>query len=65
MSSNNKADDIITDMRHNDYVGSDANIGRIPGADQARTGHHYVEVFPKGKHCALTLTTMRPYESYA
>ena len=39
----------ITDQRHNDYVGSDVNIQRIPGADQATTGHHYIEVFPKGK----------------
>ncbi|KAI0073658.1 hypothetical protein K474DRAFT_1649276 [Panus rudis PR-1116 ss-1] len=38
----------ITDQRHNDYVGSDANVGRIPGAGNATTGHHYVEVFPKG-----------------
>lgn len=39
----------ITDQRHNDYVGSDANIGRIPGAEKATTGHHYIEVFPKGE----------------
>lgn len=39
----------ITDQRHNDYVGSDANIGRIPGANKATTGHHFVSVFPKGK----------------
>ena len=39
----------VTDTRHNDYIGSDANSGRIPGADQASTGHHYVSVFPKGK----------------
>lgn len=37
----------ITDQRHNDYVGSDANVGRIPGAEKATTGHHYIEVFPK------------------
>ncbi|GJE86599.1 hypothetical protein PsYK624_026790 [Phanerochaete sordida] len=37
----------ITDQRHNDYVGSDANVGRIPGAEKATTGHHYVEIFPK------------------
>ncbi|PSR78577.1 hypothetical protein PHLCEN_2v7324 [Hermanssonia centrifuga] len=39
----------ITDTRHNDYVGNDANIGRIPGAEKATTGHHYVSVFPKGE----------------
>ena len=48
MSSNNKSDNIITDMRHNDYVGGDASMGRIPGADQASSGHFYVEVFHKG-----------------
>ena len=48
MSTNNTADNIVTDMRHNDYVGSDASMGRIPGAEQATTGHHFVEVFPKG-----------------
>lgn len=37
----------ITDQRHNDYVGTDANIGRIPGAEKATTGHSYIEVFPK------------------
>ena len=42
----------ITDQRHNDYVGSDANVNRIPGAEKATTGHHYIEVFPKGMyHC--------------
>lgn len=40
----------ITDQRHNDFVGSDANIGRIPGASDATTGHHFVSVFPKGEH---------------
>ena len=39
----------ITDRRHNDYVGNDANTGRIPGADNASSGHHFVAVFPKGK----------------
>ncbi|KAI0683766.1 hypothetical protein BC835DRAFT_719723 [Cytidiella melzeri] len=37
----------VTDTRHNDYVGTDANINRIPGADQATSGHSYVSVFPK------------------
>lgn len=44
----------ITDQRHNDYVGSDANIQRIPGADQATTGHHFIEVFPNGQLSILT-----------
>lgn len=39
---------IVTDTRHNDYVGNDANKHRIPGADKATTGHHFVTVFPKG-----------------
>ena len=52
----------ITDQRHNDYVGTDANIGRIPGADKATTGHSYIEVFPKGEkpidpNAAYKLTT--------
>lgn len=38
----------ITDQRHNEYVGSDANAGRIPGAENATTGHHFISVFPKG-----------------
>ncbi|KAI0342264.1 hypothetical protein BDW22DRAFT_1429128 [Trametopsis cervina] len=37
----------VTDTRHNDFVGNDANVHRIPGADQATTGHHYVAVMPK------------------
>ncbi|KAI0766301.1 hypothetical protein BC629DRAFT_899840 [Irpex lacteus] len=37
----------VTDTRHNDYVGTDANVNRIPGADQATSGHSYVSVFPK------------------
>ena len=41
----------MTSRRHNDYIGSDANAGRIPGAEKATTGHHYVSVFPKGMFC--------------
>ncbi|TCD68673.1 Cholesterol 7-alpha-monooxygenase [Steccherinum ochraceum] len=37
----------ISMLRHNEYVGSDANSGRIPGAEKATTGHHYISVFPK------------------
>ncbi|KZT63829.1 hypothetical protein DAEQUDRAFT_747708 [Daedalea quercina L-15889] len=37
----------MTAHRHNDYVGGDASLGRIPGADQATTGHHYNAIFPK------------------
>ena len=39
----------ITDQLHNDYVGTDANVGRIPGAEKATAGHLYIEVFPKGQ----------------
>lgn len=38
----------VTDTRHNDFVGGDASIGRIPGAENATSGHHFVSVFPKG-----------------
>lgn len=51
MSSNTS----VTDQRHNDYVGTDANITRIPGASEATSGHHYEAVFPKGTlyHCSV------------
>ena len=49
MSNNANTDNIVTNMRHNDYVGGDASMGRIPGAEQAATGHQYVSVFPKGE----------------
>ncbi|KAI0945358.1 hypothetical protein AcW1_001601 [Taiwanofungus camphoratus] len=39
--------DSITSQRHNDYVGSNASAGRIPGANDAATGNDYVAVFPK------------------
>ncbi|KAH9897020.1 hypothetical protein C8Q73DRAFT_728498 [Cubamyces lactineus] len=38
------SDSPITFGRHNDFVGSDASKGRIPGADKATTGHHFVAV---------------------
>ncbi len=38
----------ITSRKHNEYVGTDANAGRIPGASEATTGHHYIALFPKG-----------------
>lgn len=38
----------ITAQRHNEYVGSDANAGRIPGAEKATSGHNYIAIFPKG-----------------
>lgn len=48
----------ITDTRHNDYVGGDASKGRIPGAEKATTGHHFVSVFPKGvAYCVVVTTT--------
>ncbi|KAI0635330.1 hypothetical protein C8Q77DRAFT_1054246 [Trametes polyzona] len=34
--------------RHNDFVGGDASKGRIPGADKATTGHHFVSIDPNG-----------------
>ncbi|EPQ53532.1 hypothetical protein GLOTRDRAFT_63126 [Gloeophyllum trabeum ATCC 11539] len=37
----------VTSHRHNDYVGTDANSARIPGAEKATTGHSYTAVFPK------------------
>lgn len=40
----------VTDTRHNDFVGGDASRGRIPGAENATSGHFYVAVFPKGVH---------------
>ncbi|OJT02831.1 hypothetical protein TRAPUB_6687 [Trametes pubescens] len=38
----------VTFGRHNDFVGGDASKGRIPGADKATTGHHFVAVDPMG-----------------
>ncbi|KDQ60365.1 hypothetical protein JAAARDRAFT_46089 [Jaapia argillacea MUCL 33604] len=37
----------MTSGRHNDFVGSDASAGRIPGAEKATSGHYYNAVFPK------------------
>ncbi|CCL99777.1 uncharacterized protein FIBRA_01799 [Fibroporia radiculosa] len=37
----------MTSRRHNDYVGGEASAGRIPGAQDATTGHYYTAVFPK------------------
>ncbi|KAI0746956.1 hypothetical protein C8Q80DRAFT_809936 [Daedaleopsis nitida] len=34
----------LTSERHNDFVGGDASKGRIPGAEKATTGHHFVAV---------------------
>ncbi|KAL1941719.1 hypothetical protein VTO73DRAFT_6719 [Trametes versicolor] len=42
------SDSPITSGRHNDFVGGDASKGRIPGADKATTGHHFVAVDPMG-----------------
>ncbi|RPD65684.1 hypothetical protein L226DRAFT_520012 [Lentinus tigrinus ALCF2SS1-7] len=36
--------DPITSGRHNDFVGGEASKHRIPGADQATTGHSFVAV---------------------
>jgi hypothetical protein len=50
----------ITDQHHNDFVGTDANKNRIPGADQATSGHQFESVFPKGAlpstHCSTRCT---------
>ena len=43
----------VTSQRHNEYVGMDANVGRIPGAGDAASGHHYVSVFPKGQFIVI------------
>lgn len=40
---------------HNDIVGTDANISRIPGAEKATSGHQYEAVFPKGEAACLSL----------
>ncbi|KAI8986738.1 hypothetical protein BD414DRAFT_486899 [Trametes punicea] len=34
----------VTFGRHNDFVGTDASRHRIPGADKATTGHHFVAI---------------------
>ena len=34
----------MTSNRHNDFVGGDASKGRIPGAEDATSGHHFVSV---------------------
>ena len=36
--------DSLTNQRHNDFVGGEASRGRIPGADKATTGHHFIAV---------------------
>ncbi|KAI0371225.1 hypothetical protein BV20DRAFT_1051646 [Pilatotrama ljubarskyi] len=38
------SDSPVTFGRHNDFVGGDASRGRIPGADKATSGHHFVAV---------------------
>ncbi|KAI0777263.1 hypothetical protein BD413DRAFT_638962 [Trametes elegans] len=38
------SDSPVTFGRHNDFVGGDASKGRIPGADKATSGHHFVAV---------------------
>ncbi|TFK89889.1 hypothetical protein K466DRAFT_485813 [Polyporus arcularius HHB13444] len=45
------SNEAITSHRHNDFVGGEASRNRIPGADQATTGHHFVAVdLPRGRH---------------
>ena len=36
--------DPITSGRHNDFVGGEGSKGRIPGADDATSGHYFVAV---------------------
>ncbi|KAH9928588.1 hypothetical protein B0H21DRAFT_712129 [Amylocystis lapponica] len=52
----------ITDQRHNDYVGGDASMGRIPGADKATTGHQYDAMFPKEGQPQKSGGVLRPQE---
>ncbi|KAI0790334.1 hypothetical protein C8Q75DRAFT_732980 [Abortiporus biennis] len=51
-----------TDQRHNEYVGTDANIGRIPGADKATTGHHFISIWPKEGAPKESKGERRPHE---
>ena len=44
--------DPITSGRHNDFVGGEGSKGRIPGADDATSGHYFVAVDPKPGECA-------------
>ena len=47
--------DSMTFGRHNDFVGDEASMGRIPGAEDASTGHHFVAVDPMTGECPSTL----------
>ncbi len=44
----NNSQNIVTDTHHNDFVGGEASMGRIPGSEKSTTGHNFVSVFPKG-----------------
>lgn len=54
------SEESMTTRRHNDYVGSNANAGRIPVAEKATTGHHYISVFPKGMFCSVLRSQLTP-----
>ena len=58
--------DSITFDRHNDFVGDEASMGRIPGAEDASTGHHFVAVDPMTGGCPLidgASSTLLPLKS--
>ena len=44
--------DSLTNQRHNDFVGGEGSKGRIPGANDATSGHYFVAVDPKPGECA-------------
>ncbi|KAI9065625.1 hypothetical protein FKP32DRAFT_1567596 [Trametes sanguinea] len=49
MSGSNESP--VTFGRHNDFVGTDASRHRIPGADKATSGHHFVAIdVPHDQH---------------
>ena len=48
--------DNLTFGRHNDFVGGEASKGRIPGADQATSGHQFIAVdLPRGTYIDASL----------
>ncbi|KAH9941208.1 uncharacterized protein BXZ73DRAFT_42241 [Epithele typhae] len=49
----------VTIGRHDDFVGTDSNKYRIPGAEMATSGHHFIAINPGGA------STTRPSSSSA
>ena len=46
----------LTSQPHNDFVGGEASKGRIPGADQATSGHQFIAVdLPRGTFIEASL----------